>query len=69
LISALAFILVIQDAALLDIPLKVDLPVLYEEDGKEVLRFSELFCQHELLLGHKKDKRHQKRRVLRGELM
>ena len=61
ILSALAFVLVTQDATSLDIPFKHDLPVLYEEDGKEVLRFSEL-------LGYK-DKRNPKCRVFRGELM
>ena len=64
----LAFILVIQDDTFLNIPLKHDLPVLYEEDGKEVLRFSELFGQHELPWGYKKDKKYHKRLVFRGEL-
>lgn len=46
---------------------KLDLPVLYEEDGKEVLRFSELFGQHELPRLCRKDKRHQKHLLPKGK--
>ncbi|MCO5553716.1 hypothetical protein L7F22_007242 [Adiantum nelumboides] len=38
---------------------KLELPVLYEEDGNDVLWFSELFGQHELPVLCRKDKRQQ----------
>ncbi|KAI5054933.1 hypothetical protein GOP47_0030078 [Adiantum capillus-veneris] len=42
---------------------KLELPVLYEEDGHAVLWFSELFGQHELPVLHRKDKKQQKSRI------
>lgn len=57
----------VEDIDVQEVPSKFDLPVLYEEEGKEVLWFSELFGYQEPHWICKREKRHQKQFLSKGK--